>query len=154
MNVKETARKQYVRIVDSAAQQLSGLQKPTEGWLATFRKALGMSGAHLAARMDLSRNAVYQAERNERDGAITLNQMHKLAEAMGARFVYAVVPDGSVDDIVRAQAWRKAEARVRRASAHMALESQSISNQQARQRIKELADELARDRPRDFWQVR
>jgi predicted DNA-binding mobile mystery protein A len=154
MNVKDTARKQYVRIADRAAQQLASTQKPSEGWLGTLRKALGMSGAQVAARMNVSRNAVYQAERNERDGAITINQMHKLAKAMGGRFVYAIIPEGSVDDVIRAQALRKAEALIRRASAHMALEKQSLPSAQTKRRIEELADELARDMPPDFWEVK
>lgn len=154
MNVKDTARKQYMRIVDRTAQQLESVQKPSEGWLSVLRKALGMSGAEVAARMGVSRGAVYQAERNEREGAITINQMQKLAEAMGGRFVYAIVPEGSVEDVIRAQARRKAEARIRRASAHMALEKQSLPSAQTRQRIEELADELVRDMPPDFWEVK
>ena len=154
MSVKGTARNQYASVADRAAQQLEFIQKPSEGWLATLRKALGMSGAEVAARMGVSRNAVYQAERNERDGAITINQMHKLAEAMGGRFVYAVIPDGSVNDVVRAQARRKAEARIRRASVHMALEKQSLPSAKTKQRIEQLADELAREMPRDFWEIK
>ena len=154
MSVKDTARRQYVRIVDRAAQQLETVQKPSHGWLSVLRKALGMSGAEVAARMGVSRGAVYQAERNEREGAITINQMQKLAEAMGGRFVYAIVPEGSVEDVIRAQARRKAEARIRRASAHMALEKQSLPSAQTRQRIEELADELVRDMPPDFWEVK
>ena len=154
MNVKDTARKQYVRIADRAAQQLQSVQKPSEGWLSVIRKALGMSGAEVAVRMGVSRNAVYQAERNEREGAITINQMQKLADAMGGRVVYAIVPDGSVDEVIRAQALRKAEARIRRASAHMALEKQSLSAAQTKQRIEALADELVRDMPPDFWDLK
>ena len=153
MSVKETARKQYVRIVDRTAQQLEPLKKPSEGWLSVLRKALGMSGAEVAARMGVSRAAVYQAERNEREGAITINQMQKLAEAMGGRFVYAIVPEGSVEDTIRAQALSKAEARIRRASAHMALEKQSLPSAQTQQRIEDLADELVRDMPSDFWEI-
>lgn len=154
MSVKDTARKQYMRIVDRTAQQLETIQKPSEGWLSVLRKALGMSGAEVAARMGVSRGAVYQAERNEREGAITINQMQKLAEAMGGRFVYAIVPEGSVEDVIRAQARRKAEARIRRASAHMALEKQSLPSAQTGQRIEELAEELVRDMPPDFWEVK
>lgn len=154
MSVKDTARKQYVRIVDRTARHLESIHKPSEGWLSVMRKALGMSGGEVAARMGVSRNAVYQAERNEREGAITINQMQKLAEAMGGHFVYAIVPDGSVDDVIRAQARRKAEARIRRASAHMALEKQSLPSAQTKQRIEELADELVRDMPPDFWEVK
>jgi len=153
MNVKDTARQQYVRIADRAAQQLQSIKKPSEGWLSAIRKALGMSGAEVAVRMGVSRNAVYQAERNEREGAITINQMQKLADAMGGRFVYAIVPDGSVDEVIRAQALRKAEARIRRASAHMALEKQSLSAEQTKQRIEAMADELVHDMPPDFWDI-
>jgi predicted DNA-binding mobile mystery protein A len=154
MNVKETARKQYVRIVDRAAQQLTNVAVPSEGWLVMLRKALGMSGADVAKRMGVTRNAVYQAERNELDGAITLKQMEKLAEALGGRFVYVIVPEGGVESVIKAQAWRKAEARIRRASAHMALEAQSLPKEQTRQKIEELAAELMRDMPSDFWEVR
>lgn len=154
MSVKDTVRKQYARLLDRAAERLAGLYDPPEGWLATMRKALGMSGAQVASRMGVTRNAVYQAERNERDGAITIHQMEKLAEAMGGRFVYAVVPRDSVADIMRAQAYRKAESRVRRAGAHMALEKQALPDDLTRQRVADLAEELVRDMPSDFWDAK
>lgn len=152
MSVRSTARKQYAQIVDLAARRLESTKVPAEGWLAVFRKALRMSGSEVAARAGVSRNAVYQAERNEREGAVTINQMQKLAQAMGGRFVYAIVPDeGRVDAVIRAQALRKAEARVQRAGAHMALEKQALTPSQTARRIDELADELAREMPPDFW---
>ncbi|MGM0563224.1 MAG: mobile mystery protein A [Pseudomonadota bacterium] len=154
MSVKDTARRQYVRIADRAARQLESVQRPSEGWLVVLRKALGMSGSQVAARMGVSRGAVYQAERNEREGGITINQMQKLAEAMGGRFVYAIVPDGSVEDMIRAQARRKAEARIRRASAHMALEKQSLPSEETERRTEELADELVRNMSPDFWRIK
>ena len=143
-----------MRLVDRTAKRLRDIHQPKGGWLALLRQALGMSGAHVAARMGITRNAIYQAERNERGGAITIAQMRKLAEAMDFEFVYALVPKGSVEDVVRAQARRKAEARVRRASSHMALESQSLTSKQTEQRIQALADELIRDMPPDFWEVK
>lgn len=152
MNVKNTARRQYIRIADAAAHQLSGMRKPAEGWLTTLRKALGMSGAEVAQRLGISRNAIYQAERNERENAITLSQMEKIAEAMGCTLVYAIIPKGSVDEVIRAQARRKAEARIRRVSTHMALEQQALSKAQTEERIEALAAELMRDMPPDFWQ--
>ena len=153
MNVKDTARKQYVRIVDRVARTLQSIEKPPEGWLSVTRKALGMSGVQVAVRMGVSRNAVYQAERNERAGAITINQMQKLADALGGRFVYAIVPNGTVDEMIRVQALKKAEAHVRRASAHMVLEKQSLSEAQTKQRVEEMAENLVRDMPSDFWDL-
>ncbi|MDN2582331.1 mobile mystery protein A [Aquibium sp. ELW1220] len=152
MTVKTTARKQYSQIVDRMAERLATAATPPEGWLTVLRKALGMSGSDVAARAGVSRNAVYQAERNERDGAITINQMQKLAQAMGGRFVYAIIPEeGNADSLIRAQARRKAEARVQRASAHMALEKQSLTSAQTAQRVDDLTDEMLRDAPSDFW---
>lgn len=111
-----------------------------------------MSGTQVARRMGISRNAVYQAERNELKGAITLNQMHRLAEAMGGRLVYAVVPEAPVEDLIRNQARRKARARIRRASAHMALEDQALPVAELNRRADALADEFVRDMPPDFWE--
>jgi predicted DNA-binding mobile mystery protein A len=152
MSVRATVRKQYAKIVDGTARQFGTGSVPVEGWLTVLRKALGMSGSEVAARAGVSRNAIYQAERNERDGAITIHQMQKLAQAMGGRFVYAIVPDeGRVEDVIRAQARRKAEARVQRAGAHMALEQQALTSAQTAQRIDDLTDELTREIPPDLW---
>ncbi|KAA9130489.1 mobile mystery protein A [Marinihelvus fidelis] len=151
MSVRDTARKQTVRLLDEAARQVGNVRTPPEGWLATLRKALRMPVNTLAGRLGVSRGAVYQAERNEREGAITINQLRKLADAMGGRLVYAIVPETSIADMVEHQARRKASGRVRRTNAHMALEQQSLPDEQARQRIEDLAEELARDMPADFW---
>ncbi|TRW48900.1 mobile mystery protein A [Aliidiomarina halalkaliphila] len=153
MSVKIAANRQYVQIVNRSADQLNTLKKPPEGWLSVMRKALGMSGAQVAKRVGVSRNAIYQAERNERDGAITINQMQKLAEAMGGRFVYAIIPEhGHVEDVVRSQAHRAAELLVQRANAHMALEQQSLSQSQTKRRIDALTEDLIREMPADFWE--
>lgn len=154
MSVKETAKRQYARLLDQAAQQTTAIKTPKQGWLATMRKALGMSAPQLAERMSITKPAIYQAERQEPKGGITLKQMEKFAEAMGGRFVYAIVPESSVEDIVREQAHKKAEAVVKRASSHMALEKQSLTTRQMQDEISRLTDELMRERPSDFWETR
>ena len=152
--VKDTAMRQYARLLNRAAQQVAGLQPPKEGWIAVMRKALGMSAPELARRMGVTKPAIYQAERKEREGGVTLQHMEKLAEALGGRFVYAIVPNDSVEEVLRSQARKKAEGVIKRASAHMALEKQSLTQTQTREEIERLADELLRERPSDFWEVR
>ena len=152
-SVKETARRQHARLLDQATQQTIALKTPKQGWIAIMRKALGMSAPQLAERMGITKPAIYQAERKEPEGGVTIKQMEKLAEAMGGRFVYAIVPEGGVDDVLRRQARKKAEAIVKRASAHMALEKQSLTPEQTQDEIKRLADELMRERPSDFWET-
>ncbi len=154
MSVKDTARRQYERLVDTTAVRLADIPTPREGWLATVRKALSMSGAQLARRTGVTKAAIYQAERQEADGGISLRQMQKLAEGMGCRFVYAIVPETKIADVVREQALAEAERIVKRTSAHMALEQQALPPHQLKEQIERLADELMRDMPSDFWEVR
>lgn len=152
-SVREAAIRQYVRQLDGAAQLLAGLSQPKDGWIATMRKALGMSAPELARRTGVTKPAIYQAERKERAGGISIQHMEKLAEAMGGRFVYAIVPENTVNDVLQSQAREKAEQTVKRASAHMALEKQSLTPKQIEDEIERLAEELLRDRPSDFWEA-
>lgn len=154
MSVRETARRQYIKLIDRASAQVGTLRAPSEGWLSTMRKALGMSGPQVARRAGVTRAAIYQAEHNEQEGAITLKQMEKLAAALGGRFVYAIVPEGTIEEMMKAQARRKAEALVRRARSHMALEKQALSEEQTLQEIERLAEDLVRSPPSDFWEER
>lgn len=154
MSVQKTINKQYRGIVDRAASQLSGVQKPPEGWVVTVRKALGISGAQLARRLGVSRASVSQTEKNELSGSVTLKHMQGTAEALGCRFVYAIVPVDSIEDVIRDQAEQKATKLVRRASGHMALESQSLPPEKNKEEIARLRDELIRDMPSDFWEKR
>ena len=155
MSVKETAKRQYIRIVDNAAEQVVNLKIPREGWLTTMRKALGMSAPQLARRAGVTKAAIYQTERKEREGGITIRQMEKLAGSLGGRFVYAIVlDDGNVSDRVRVQARAKAETIVRRAHSHMVLEKQSLPDEQTDQEIAQLENKLIHDMPPDFWDER
>ena len=153
MSVQKTNQKQYQGIVGHAALQLTDFRVPTEGWVATVRKALGMSGAQLARRLGVSRASVSQTEKNEMSGSVTLKHMQKAANALGCRFVYAIVPDERIEDVICDQATRKATKLVQRVSGHMALESQSLPLEKTQAEIARLRDELMRDMPSDFWEA-
>jgi predicted DNA-binding mobile mystery protein A len=150
MTIKSVVRQQYQKLVDAAAEY-SGMRTPPEGWLRTVRKALGMSGPQLAKRMGVTRARVKQAEQAELSGGATLRSMQAAAKAMGCRFVYAIVPEKRIQDVIAAQARRKAEALVGRASTHMALESQALPDHRNAAEIERLSRDLARDMPPDFW---
>jgi predicted DNA-binding mobile mystery protein A len=150
MSVKSVAQQQYQRLVDGAAGHI-GLRTPPEGWLRTVRKALGMSGAQLAKRMGVTRARIAQAERAELGGGATLKSMQAAAEAMGCRFVYAIVPEKRIEDVIAAQARKKAKALVGTASTHMALESQNLPNDMIAAEVERHAGDLAREMPPDFW---
>lgn len=151
MSAKRAVRQQYRTIVDRAADQVATLRPPSEGWLRTVRRALGMSGAQLGRRMGVSRARIANAEKAELSGGVTLKSMHAAAEAMGCRFVYAIVPEQSTGALITAQARRKAMVDVGVASQHMALESQTLPHDKIEQEINLIAGDLARDMPSDFW---
>ncbi|MEP5729937.1 MAG: helix-turn-helix domain-containing protein [Sulfitobacter sp.] len=139
-------RRRLARLIDKTAKHLADVEMPEKGWISSVRQALGMSAEHVARRKGVSRNAVYQAERNELDGGVSLKQMDQLAKAMGGRFVYAIVPDARIDDLKYQQALSKAKA--------LALEDAEYAAWSADDRqdwIEDKAAELLHDFPSDFW---
>ena len=152
MSVKAIVQQQYRSIVDSAAANVAGLKAPPEGWLRTVRSALGMSGADVARKMGVTRARVTTAERAELTGGVTLKSMQATAEAMGCRFVYAIVPaSGHVEDIIMVQARKKAIAIVGTTSTHMALENQKLPDDKIAQEVERLTREIAQEMPPNFW---
>jgi len=152
MIVKTIVQQQYRSIDDNAAVSLAGLKTPPEGWLRTVRNALGMSGTEVAKKVGVTRARVTQAEQAELKGGVTLKSMQAMAEAMGCRFVYAIIPpSGRIEDIITSQARKKAMALVGTASKHMALEDQALPDDKITQEVERLTREIAQEMPPDFW---
>ncbi len=140
-------RRRLARLLDRNAERLSDLQTPESGWIAGMRHALGMSAEQVAKRKGVSRNAVYQAERSEKDGAVSLKQMERLAAAMGGKFIYAIVPDEPIEMLKHKQA-------IRNATILAALEPDFASKSQDDQQdwLDDVAAEQLHDMRPDFWE--
>ena len=149
--MKHIVAKQYRENVNLARKKLEGLAIPSEGWLRTARKALGMSGAQLGRKLDVTRGAVSINEKAELSGGITIKTMQQMAESMGCRFVYAVVPETDIEDIVMKRARTKATKQVRNASVHMALENQLLAEEKLVAEVERLAKEMIETSPSDLW---
>lgn len=149
--MKKIVLHQYQGIIDKAAKQVVGVSVPSEGWLKTMRKALGMSGAQLSRLLGMSRSQVAQSEKNELSGAITLKTLQSMAEAMGGRVVYTIVPSGRVETLIAKRAKEKAQQIVNKANTHMALESQTLDARSREFELKRLEEELINTMPSDFW---
>lgn len=114
-----------------------------------MRLALGMSAEHVAKRKGVSRNAVYQAERSEQDGAISLKQMENIAAAMGGKFVYAIIPDAPIEQLKYNQALRRAKA--------IALDEPNFatwSHDDQQDWVDDTTAQLLHDVPSDFWDAK
>lgn len=139
-------RRRLARILDRSAEQFADRPIPEKGWIATMRLALGMSAEQVAVRKGVSRNAVYQAERSEQEGGVSLKQMENLAAAMGGKFVYAIVPDGPIEQLKYKQALRRAHL--------MATEEPGFATwpkDQQQDWIDDTTAQQLHDMPSDFW---
>ena len=151
-SVKVIEQQQLRALLDRAAAE-DWPERPRGGWIRAVRKALGMSGAALSRRLGGTRSMAANLERYERDSAISLNRLQKIAEAMGCRLVYAIVPPKgqTIEALVQAQADKWAKALLASAEGHMALEAQSLTAADAQAERERLAKELLQKRPPDFW---
>ena len=149
--MKEIVLRQYQDIVDKAAKQLGDLTLPAEGWIRTVRNSIGMSGAQLARHLGLSRAQISQLEKSEQSESITLKSLDKLAEAMGCRVVYAIVPQTTASDLIKVRAFDKATTLVDSAGTHMALEAQTLNREQRQFEIDRIANKLIHDMPNNLW---
>lgn len=140
-------QRRLTRLLDRAAKQLADVEAPQKGWIAAMRRSLGMSAEFVAQRKGVSRNAVYQAERSEKEGAVSLKQMEQLAAAMGGTFVYAIIPNGRVDDMKYQQARTKAVAMLRDIE-----DAASWPKDDRDDWIDDKAAELIHDMPSHFWE--
>jgi predicted DNA-binding mobile mystery protein A len=103
--------------------------------------------------MGVTRARIAQAETAETSGGVTLKTMQTLAEAMGCRFVYAVLPPKGkeTEDVIFAQAMKQARAIVERTDVHMALEGQGLSKEKLEHEVQRLARYIAGEMAPGFW---
>jgi predicted DNA-binding mobile mystery protein A len=139
-------RRRLARLLDQSAERMEDLPLPERGWISMMRIALGISAEQVGARKGVSRNAVYQAERSEQEGSISLKQMDRLAEAMGGKFIYAIVPNEPIEILRHNQAVSNARAL---AKLHAGFDGLSADEQQ--DWIDDTAAQQLHDEPLDFW---
>ncbi|MDC5853890.1 mobile mystery protein A [Vibrio europaeus] len=136
-----------------ALLDLSVPKPPKNGWVRSIREALGMSGAQLGERLNLSRNQVSILERKEADETITLKQLKQLASGLDAELVYAIVPRQSIDGMIEARAMELAKQRLAMSHQSMFLEAQQLTSEQQQQALVQLANEIKTGSTRDLWKV-
>ena len=143
------ARKNLDRRLTGLASDAMAM--PPQGWLKAMREALGMSAQKLADRMGVSRPRVAMIEKAEMTGATTLKTLREAAEAMGCVLVYAIVPRTSLDQIVRDQAMKKADAELARLHHTMRLENQAMTPRDLSDERERLVRESRAGSPRRLW---
>jgi predicted DNA-binding mobile mystery protein A len=132
-------------------QTAEGLVRPARGWLHAVRNALGITTTQLAKRMDIAQSSVVNMEKAEQRSAITLETLEHAAEAMNCRLVYALVPNGSLEETIKSQATKVAKKRLKHVGHTMRLENQGVSSKAAAAEYARLVEELMRGNLHRLW---
>lgn len=131
------------------AKPIERFTPPPRGWIRAIRDALGMSGAQLGKRIGVTQQTIKAFELSEENGTIQLQTLRRVAQALGGKLVYAIVPDSSLEDMISSRAREIALKALTRVSHTMRLEDQATSKSDLEARIDDYIQNELRDR--DLW---
>ena len=134
-----------------APLRAADLSRPPRGWIRALRDSLGMTAAQLAARIGVSQPRIAVLEKAEASGNVTLASLREAAEGLGCTFVYALVPNAPLDDMLRARAGAAADLQLTRTHQTMMLENQALEPAELRAERERLVEEMLRGDLRRLW---
>jgi predicted DNA-binding mobile mystery protein A len=150
--MKNDARRRARLRLDQRLAPLRPVERfraPPKGWLRAIRDALGMPGVQFAQRLGIRPQSLNAVEASEQSGAIQLNTLRRAAEALDCTLVYALVPNETLEDAVRARARRIALRDLGRVSHTMRLEAQETGDADLEARIETYIRDNIKER--DLW---
>ena len=147
--------KLQIQQLNEKLNNLNGLQHldvPTIGWIKAIRSSIGMSMEQLGKKLSITKQAVMDIEKREKEGAITVKSMQEIAKAFDMKFVYGFVPnDGNLELMIEKRSIEIARKIVQRTSTTMKLEDQSNSKERLEKAIQERAAEIINKTPKILW---
>lgn len=131
---------------------LKHVATPPTGWIKAIRTTLGMSMQQLGNKLNISKQAILDIEKREKDGFITIKSLKEIARALDMQLVYGFVPnDGSLDALIEKRATELATKIVLRTNNTMMLEDQGNTNRRIKKAIKERVEEIKNEMPKILW---
>jgi len=125
---------------------------PPTGWIKAIRTAVGMSMEQLGNKLSISKQAIMDIERREKEGSITIKSLKEIARALDMQLVYGFIPnDGSLDALIEKRATELATKIVLRTSNTMKLEDQGNTNKRIQKAIEERALTIKNEMPKILW---
>lgn len=151
--------KDYLRILqleDSLKPFREGLTNthtPNGGWVRAIREALGMTNVQLSRRLRTrAPQSIEDMQKAEVTGAIQLRTLRKLAEAMGCRVVYAVVPSKPLLEMRQERAEKIARRKLQPVVNTMRLEDQGLTSKEEERQLEILIRKLLAGNPKKLWE--
>lgn len=103
--------------------------RPSAGWIASVREALGLSQRQVAKKMHASGQAIQQFEQAEAEDRISIRALRRVAGSLGCELVYTLVPRAGSFEELAEQPTRERAAHDAKSVLHtMALEDQKPEN--------------------------
>jgi predicted DNA-binding mobile mystery protein A len=124
---------------------------PETGWIKSIREAFGMSAKDLANKVGIDQSRISRLENAEKNGNIKLSSLQKIAQGLDMDFVYGFVPKNTLETMVREQALKIANEKMKRLSHTMRLELQELSDEEKKSALKDMIDKILIEEPKDFW---
>ncbi len=143
------------QMLDKRLQHLRGTNlfyRPSRGWIKAIREALGMTSAQLGRRIGVSQPQVLKMEKSELRQTITLDTLERAAQALGCQLIYALVPHQPLDETIRSKAHRLAMKQLQSTHHTMALEAQSISDEDEAAQLEQLTREIIAHAGSNLWE--
>jgi predicted DNA-binding mobile mystery protein A len=152
MKTNTLAQDQFDRNLPSLIDNARAIthNAPEAGWVRTLRQLLQMSSTALAKRLGIAHSGLHKIEKGERGGTVSIATLRRVAAALDADFVYAIVPRKPLRDMLHNRALEIARDHLQSPSSAAAVENQPFSGEQLELRIQALADQL-KTRPRRLW---
>ena len=78
-------------------------------WLRRVRQGLGIQAAEMARELDVNVSVIFRLEKSEEQRSISLRALERMAETMGCKLVYAIVPRGgkTLAELAEERFWKE-----------------------------------------------
>ena len=78
-------------------------------WLRRVRQGLGLHAKEMARELGVNVSVIFRLEKSEEQRSISLRALEKMAETMGCKLVYAIVPRGgrTLAELAEERRWRE-----------------------------------------------
>lgn len=140
--------------LDQEIAQFSSIKHipiPNEGWVHTFRTAIGMSLKQLGKKLGITAQGAKDMERREMDGSITLQKLREIAAALDMQLFYGLMPnEGSLERMVEKRALQLAKEIILKTMQSTSSESNEI-NEKIITAIEKFAEKIKLELQKQLW---
>src|SRR5258706_9566393 len=149
---REALRNQQLEKSFDPLRSVGEVRRPNRGWVRAVREGLGMTNVELAKRMrKKAPQSIEDMQKSELTETIQIATLRKLADAMGCRLVYAIVPPKPLAEMRRDRARQIAQRLVKQTSHSMRLEAQGIDEAGEKRGSESLGEQNLAGDPKVLW---